>query len=113
MKIKKILIIVSAVLSFSSVHATNIDPTKATDAMAEAIARRLAGDGSLKIHALVVGKGGEGASLVGKTVSSAVVFRRGSVAREVVDGVRVALPVSKVSEEGVEFAPAAGKSLRA
>jgi general secretion pathway protein D len=111
MKIKKILIIVSAVLSFSSVHATNIDPTKATDAMAEAIARRLAGDGSLKIHALVVGKGGEGASLVGKTVSSAVVLRRGSVAREVVDGVRVALPVSKVSEEGVEFAPAAGKSV--
>ena len=37
MKIKKILIIVSAVLSFSSVHATNIDPTMATDAMAEAM----------------------------------------------------------------------------
>ena len=101
MKTKNKRIFIPAILL--SFIASAADPTAATDAMADALRTRLAGDGTLKLYALVVGGSGDGAALVGRNAQSAQVVRKGSVLRESVDGVRVSLSVEKVSESGIDF----------
>ena len=100
---KKTLVVVAGlVIGVGALAATN-DPTRVADAMADALKSQLADARSLRLHALVVGAGGEGVALVGPTPEAATAVRRGTVLHETVDGVRVEVPIRGVSELGVEF----------
>lgn len=99
---KASIAIVAATLALVAAASTN-DPTRVADAMADALRRQLADADGLRLHALVVGAGGEGVALVGATAETATAVRRGSVLHESVDGVRVEVPISGVGEFGVEF----------
>ena len=100
---KKTTAIVAGIIMALSAQASTNDPTRVADAMADALKRQLADAESLRLHALVVGAGGEGVALVGATPETATAVRRGSVIHEAVDGVRVEVPIKRVSELGVEF----------
>ena len=79
---KKTLVVIAVlVIGVGAVAATN-DPTRVADAMADALKSQLADARSLRLHALVVGAGGEGVALVGPTPEAANAVRRGRPARD-------------------------------
>ena len=105
---KKTFVFAAGIMLASAVFAAAGDPTCVADSMADALKSQLADADSLRLHALVVGAGGEGVALVGSTPGTATAVRRGSVLHESVDGVRVAIPIRSVSELGVEFQTSEG-----
>lgn len=79
------------------------DPTVLSSSMSEALSRRLAESGALKVHALVVGASGEGVALVGESVAAAESVRAGSRLVREIDGVSVEMKVRRVTAAGVEI----------
>ena len=103
---KKAALFVSALAALCAV-AQNADPTVASDTMADALRRSLAGGDALRLNALVVGASGDGIALVGPDAAGSTVVRRGSTLAQAAEGVRVDVAIKSVTERGVEIA---GKS---
>jgi len=99
----------SSLFTCSAATAAEHDPTKPSDAMADALKAQLTDAEGLKLHALVVGADEEGVALVGKTAAAAVAVRRGSVVPQVVDGVKVEVSIKSVTAFGVELNTSSGK----
>ena len=86
------------------------DPTVAADAMADALRRRLADTGDMRLHALVVGAAGDGVALVGADAARATAVRRGAKMVKSVDGLKVDVSVKAVTPRGVELESSGGSN---
>ena len=102
--IRRYLVILPALTVALAAAAVEADPTRPSAAMADALKAQLTDAEGLKLHALVVGAGGEGVALVGKTAAAATPVRRGSVLPQTIDGVRVEVAIERVTAGGVELA---------
>lgn len=99
---------VMILLSQGGVGAAYDDPTVPTAAMADRLKQHLADAAELKLHALVVGRSGNGVALVGRDPVHATIVRAGSAVQAVVEGVRVDVGIRSVTVKGVELATSSG-----
>lgn len=99
---------VMLLLSQGGVGAAYDDPTVPTAAMADRLKQHLADAAELKLHALVVGRSGNGVALVGRDPVHATIVRAGSAVQAVVEGVRVDVGIRSVTVKGVELATSSG-----
>ncbi len=79
------------------------DPTIAVDAVAARLHSLVAESGALRLTALVVGAGGEGAALVGGDAAAPRIVHAGSVVGVSVGGMKMDVLVRRVTAEGVEL----------
>jgi len=79
------------------------DPTTPNAVMADRLMARLTDAREFSIHALVVGKDGDGAALVGRTAEDARVVRRGTVIPAMIDEVKVETEIAAVTADGIKL----------
>ena len=84
--------------------AEGVDPTVPADAMARRLKAIVASSPTMRLVALVVGKGGDGVALAGSDAASAKLLRRGTVVAESLESLKVELKVRSVTAAGVELA---------
>lgn len=101
---KKLVLSVCAAATAFVFAAQSLDPTVPASAMAHRLKAIVADSPSMHLMALVVGKSGEGAALVGADAASAKLLRKGSVVAETLDSLKIELKVLSVTAGGVMLA---------